>query len=39
MTVVDILVNPEHVDRMKAVYLMDIDEYLILSRACVCSFT
>jgi amidohydrolase len=39
MTAVDILVNPEHVDRMKAVHLMDIDEYLISSRERVCSST
>jgi amidohydrolase len=28
MTAVDILVNPEHINRMKAVHLIDIDEYL-----------
>lgn len=29
MTAVDIFVNPKHVDRMKSVHLMDIDEYLV----------
>ena len=32
MTAVDILVNPEHVNRMKAVHLMDIDEYLVVNQ-------